>query len=31
MVNPRIAEVDINPLLVLERGAAAVDARVVVA
>jgi succinyl-CoA synthetase beta subunit len=29
--NPRITEVDINPLLVLERGAAAVDARAVVA
>jgi len=28
--NPRITEVDINPLLVLERGAAAVDARAVV-
>ena len=27
--NPRIAEVDINPLIVLEDGAAAVDARVV--
>lgn len=29
--NPRITEVDINPLLVLEHGAAAVDARAVVA
>jgi acyl-CoA synthetase (NDP forming) len=28
--NPRITEVDVNPLLVLEHGAAAVDARVVV-
>ena len=27
---PEVAEVDINPLLVFERGAAAVDARVVV-
>jgi len=30
MENPRITEVDVNPLLVLEHGAAAVDARVVV-
>jgi len=29
--NPRITELDINPLLVLEHGAAAVDARAVVA
>jgi acetyltransferase len=29
--NPCITEVDINPLMVLERGAAALDARVVVA
>jgi acyl-CoA synthetase (NDP forming) len=29
MDNPSIAEVDINPLIVLEHGAAAVDARVV--
>jgi len=29
--NPRITEVDINPLLVLEHGAVAVDARAVVA
>ena len=29
--NPRITEVDINPLLALERGAVAVDARIVVA
>jgi hypothetical protein len=28
--NPRITEVDVNPLLVLEHGAAAVDARVVI-
>jgi len=26
--NPRIDEVDINPLMVLEMGAAAVDARI---
>jgi acyl-CoA synthetase (NDP forming) len=30
MENPRITEVDVNPLLLLEHGAAAVDARVVV-
>jgi hypothetical protein len=30
MENPRIGEIDINPLLVLENGAAAVDARVLV-
>ena len=30
MENPRITEVDVNPLLVLEHGAAAMDARVVV-
>jgi len=29
--NPRITELDINPLLVLEHGAAAVDARAAVA
>ena len=28
--NPRVAEVDVNPLVVTERGAVAVDARVVV-
>jgi acetyltransferase len=29
--NPRLTEVDINPLLVLDRGVVAVDARAVVA